>query len=182
VSSTLDRELLQHRIRRAARSHLPAAAPDYFRLLVGAVVGFGIVAIVLRRFTSVDPLWVLIGVALAYSLRSAYYKRKLAADPTYALPKCGCHGSVNDRTEIVLRSTYSSTLGVSNSALGAILYVALLSCVLLHLHGLATAFVVVAVVGSAYLGYVMVVRLGAICPTCVTIAGLNLLILWQLLA
>src|SRR5581483_5913823 len=138
--------------------------------------------------------------------------------------KCGCHGSVNDRTEIVLRSTYSSTLGVSNSALGAILYVALLSCVLLHLHGLATAFVVVAVVGSAYLGYVMVVRLcailyvallscvllhlhglatafvvvafvgisylgyvmvvrlGAICPTCVTIAGLNLLILWQLLA
>jgi uncharacterized membrane protein len=182
VSSSLDREILQHRIQRAARRHLPAAAPDYFRMLVGAVVGFGIVALVLRRFTSVDPLWVLIGVALAYSLRSAYYKRKLAADPGYMLPKCGCGGMVNDRTEIVLRSTYSSMLGVSNAAAGAFLYVALFVSVLLHLRGVATGFAALAVVGSAYLGYVMVVRISALCPTCVTIAGLNLLILWQLLA
>ena len=181
MNSILDREILQHRIRRAARRHLPEAAPDYFRLLVGTFVGFGIVALVLRRFTSVDPIWVLIGVALAYSLRSVYYKRRLAADPTYTLPKCGC-GGVNDRTEIVLRSTYNSLLGVSNAVLGVILYVALLISVLLRLHGVAAAFAAVAVIGSAYLGYVMVVRIGALCPTCVMIAGLNLLILWQLLA
>jgi hypothetical protein len=35
--------------------------------------------------------------------------------------------------------------------------------------------------GSAYLGHAMVMRIGAFCPTCVTIAGLNLLMLWQLL-
>jgi uncharacterized membrane protein len=158
------------------------AAPDYFRLLVGTVVGFGILALVLRRFTNVDPLWALIGVVLAYSLRSAYYKRKLAADPTYTLPKCGCAGGVNDHTEIVLRSRYSSLFGISNAVLGVILYTALLVSVLLHLHGVATALAVVAVIGSAYLGYVMVVRIGALCPTCVTIAGVSLLILWQLLA
>ena len=182
MSSTLDREMLQHRIRRAARRRLPAVAPDYFRLLVGTIVGFGIVALVLRRFTTVNPLWVLVGVALVYSLRSTYYKRKLATDPNYTVPKCGCGGVVNDRTEIVLRSPYSTLFGVSNAMLGVILYVALLVSLLLGLHGVATALAVVAVLGSAYLGYVMVVRIAALCPTCVTIAGLNLLIIWQLLA
>jgi hypothetical protein len=45
----------------------------------------------------------------------------------------------------------------------------------------AIGVAVAAVVASAYLGYLMVVRIGALCPTCVTIAGLNLLIVWQLL-
>ena len=182
MSSTLDRDLLQHRIRRAARRRLPPIAPDYFRLLVGTIVGFGIAALLLRRFTTVNPLWVLVGVALAYSSRSAYYSRKLAADPNYTLPKCGCGGVVNDRTEIVLRSPYSTSLGISNSLLGVIVYVALLVSLLLGLHEMATALAAVAVLGSTYLGYVMVVRIAALCPTCVTIAGLNLLIIWQQLA
>jgi len=177
----LKRSIRHNRVRRAIRLHLPQLLPDYLKMLLGTVVGFEIVTILLRRFTDIDPVWVLAGVALAYSLRAGYYKLKLAVDPDYNVPKCGCAGAVNDRTEVVLRSTYSTLLGVPNTVLGAALYVALLVALLLQQHSAATALAVVAVIGSAYLGYAMVVRIAALCPTCVTIAGLNLLILWQLL-
>lgn len=161
------------------RRHLPALVPDYAELLTGTVVGFGIVTILLHRFTSVDPVWVLGGVALLYSVRSAYYEHKLATDPAFVLPKCGCGGRVNDRTEAVLASRYSRVLGVPVAALGAALYVALLACVGLGVHGAVAGLAAFAVGTSAYLGYAMVVRIGALCPACVTIAGLNVLILWQ---
>jgi len=171
----LRRRLLGVRLRR----HLPTLIPDYAELLTGTVVGFGIVTILLDRFTSVEPLWVLGAVALLYSLRSAYYEQKLATDPDFVLPNCGCAGRVNDRTEAVLGSRYSRVLGVPVAALGAALYVALLACVGLGAHGAATGLAAFAVGTSAYLGYAMVVRIGALCPACVTVAGLNLLILWQ---
>ena len=177
----LKRRMLQNRVRRAIRLNLPELLPDYLKMLLGTVVGFGIVTFLLRRFTDVDPLWVLAGVALAYSLRAGYYKLKLAADPGYTIPKCGCAGAVNDRTEVVLQSTYSKLLGVPNAVLGATLYIALLVAVHMQQHSAATALALVALIGSAYLGYAMVVKIAALCPTCVTIAGLNLLILWQLL-
>jgi uncharacterized membrane protein len=150
-------------------------------MVSATVIGFGVVTFVLDRFTSVDPLWVLGGVALLYSLRAAYYKFKLANDPGYVVPKCGCAGA-HDKTEVVLRSPYSTFLGVSNAAVGAALYAALLLTVHLDERGAATALALVAVAVSGYLGYAMVVRIGALCPTCVTIAGLNVLILWQLVA
>jgi uncharacterized membrane protein len=177
----LQRRILEARVRRALRLYLPDLLPEYLKMLLGAVVGFGIVTLLLRRFTAVDPLWVLAGVALAYSLRAGYYKLKLTVDPAFTVPKCGCAGAVNDRTEIVLRSTYSSLFGVPNALLGAALYIGLLVALHLQQHTAATALALVAVIGSAYLGYTMVVRLAALCPTCVTIAGLNVLILWQLL-
>lgn len=177
----LRRRIQQARVRRAIKLHLPELLPEYLKMLFGTVVGFGIVAILLRRFTDVDPLWVLAGVALAYSVRAGYYKLKLAVDPDFTVPKCGCAGAVNDRTEVVLQSTYSALLGVPNAALGAALYVALLVAVQLQQHTAAVALAFVAVIASTYLGYAMVVRLAALCPTCVTIAGLNLLIIWQLL-
>jgi hypothetical protein len=65
--------------------------------------------------------------------------------------------------------------------LGSAFYVAL--AILIHLnHGAAaTALGAVAVLLSAYLGYVMVVRIASLCPNCVNVAALNVLILWQLL-
>ena len=73
--------VLRNRLRRAARLHLPVLLPDYVKLLSGTVLGFGIVTFLLRRYTDVDPLWMLGGVALMYSLRAAYYDVKLATDP-----------------------------------------------------------------------------------------------------
>ncbi len=176
-----EHERRQLLLRAAIRRRLPALVPDYAKMLVGTVVGFGILTLLLRRFTDVDPLWILGGVALTYSLRAAYYKVKLATDPDFTVPKCGCAGAANDRTELVLRSTYSTLLGVPNALLGSLLYAALLVTVQLGQHGAATTLAVAALLGSAYLGHAMVVRIGALCPTCVTIAGLNLLMLWQLL-
>lgn len=185
MSSIADRihehERRQLLLRAAIRRRLPALLPDYTKMLVGTVVGFGIVTLLLRRFTDADPLWILGGLALTYSLRAAYYKVKLATDPDFKVPTCGCAGAVNDRTEVVLSSTYSTLLGVPNALLGALLYAALLASAQLGQHAVATALAVVALLGSAYLGHAMVVRIGALCPTCVTIAGLNLLMLWQLL-
>lgn len=186
MSSIADRirenERRQLLLRAGIRRRLPPLVPGYAEMLVGTVVGFGIVMLLLRRFTAVDPLWILGGVALMYSLRAAYYKFKLATDPDFTVPKCGCAGIANDRTEVVLRSKYSTLLGVPNALLGSLLYAALLVTVQLGQHAAATALAVVAVLGSAYLGHAMVMRIGALCPTCVTIAGLNLLILWQLLS
>lgn len=183
MSSVADRAREREHRRRMLgirlRRRLPALLPDYAELLTGTVVGFGIVTILLRRFTSVDPLWVLGSVALLYSLRSAYYEHRLATDPGFALPKCGCGGRVNDRTEAVLGSRYSRVLGVPVAALGAVLYAVLLACVALGVHGATTGLAAFAVGTSAYLGYAMIVRIGALCPACVTVAGLNLLILWQ---
>lgn len=177
----LERQLLQARVRAALRRRLPEQLPDYLKMLVGTVIVFGAASLLLRRFTGFNPVWMLVGLALAYSLRSVYYKLRIAADPGYSIPKCGCAGAVNDRTEVVLRSAHSDFFGVPNGALGALLYVALLVAMHLDLHNAAIGVAVAAVVASAYLGYLMVVRIGALCPTCVTIAGLNLLIVWQLL-
>jgi uncharacterized membrane protein len=186
VSTIADRirehERRQLHLRMTIRQRLPALLPDYAEMLVGTVIGFGIVTLLLRRFTAFDPLWILGGAALMYSFRAAYYKFKLAADPDFTVPKCGCAGAANDRTEVVLRSTYSALLGVPNALLGSLLYAALLVTVGLGQHAEAIALTVVAVLGSAYLGHAMVVRIGALCPTCVTIAGLNVLMLWQLLS
>ena len=185
MTSIADRQreklILRIRVRRAIRRHLPPLLPDYVQMLVGTIIGFGLVTFLLQRYTDVEPLWILGGVALMYSLRASYYEVKLAIDPDFAVPKCGCARAADDRTEVVLRSAYSRMLGVPNAAIGSVLYVALLVTVQLGHRGVATALAVAAVAGSAYLGYAMVARIRALCPTCVTIAGLNLLILWQLL-
>jgi uncharacterized membrane protein len=169
-------------LRAAIRSRVPALAPEYGKMIVGTVLGFGIVTLLVRRFTDVDPLWILGGVALMYSLRAAYYTFKLATDPGFTVPKCGCAGAANDRTEVVLQSTYSKFLGVPNAVLGSLLYAVLLVTVELGWHAAASAIAVTALLGSGYLGYAMVTRIGALCPTCVTIAGLNVLMVLQLLS
>jgi uncharacterized membrane protein len=56
----------------------------------------------------------------------------------------------------------------------------MLAVVALDDRAATQALAVVGVLGSVYLGYVMVVRIAGLCPTCITIAALNVLILAQL--
>lgn len=176
------RRILQQRARQAALRRLPRLLPDYLKMVLATLIGFGFVAWLIRRFTALDPLWVLVGIALFYSLRAGYYKLRLALDPGFTVPKCGCAGAADDRTEVVLRSAYTNLFGVPNELLAVGLYSALLAGVQLDQRMAAAVLAAVAVAAAAYLGYAMVAKIEALCATCVTIAGLNLLILWQLLA
>jgi uncharacterized membrane protein len=87
---------------------------------------------------------------------------------------------VNDKTELVLKSQGSTLFGIPNPVWGLALYTTLLVLVSLQYRAAAEALAVVGVLVSVYLGYSMVVRIRALCPTCVSIAALNVLILVQL--
>lgn len=175
----LQRQIRYNRVRKVVVGRLPAVLPEYVKMLFGSLLGFGIVAELLRSFTDVNPLYVLTLFGLLYSLQASFYKYKLAVDPTYEVPKCGCAGAANDKTEVVLRSSASSILGIPGSVLATVLYVVVLLLVYLQHDSAAMLPAILAVAGSIYLGYVMVVRLAGLCPSCVNIAALNVLILVQ---
>lgn len=160
---------------------LPALLPEFLRMLFGSLLGVAILAELLRYFADVKTLYTLPVLGLVYSLQASFYKYKLATDPTYEVPKCGCAGAANDKTDVVLRSSESSILGLPNSVIGTVLYAALLLLVYLQLDVAAIVPAIAAVVGSVYLGYVMVGRIASLCPICVNIAALNALILLQFL-
>ena len=175
----IQRQLRFNRVRKAVLSRLPALLPEFLKMLLGAVIGFAIVAELLRRFAGVDPLYLLPAVGLLYSLQTAYYKVRLAVDPDFKIPKCRCSVAANDRTELVLRSNQSAILGIPYAVLGVGLYATLLVLVALHQRAAAEALAVAGGLGSVYLGYVMVARIAGLCPICVSIAALNVLILAQ---
>jgi uncharacterized membrane protein len=177
----IQRQLQYNRVRKAVLSRLPALLPEYLRMLLGSVLGFGIVVELLRRYAHVNPLYLLPAIGLVYSAQTAYYKVKLAGDPDFRIPKCRCAGAANDRTEVVLRSKGSAILGIPNFVLGIGLYAALVALVSQHHRAEAEALAIVGVLGSVYLGYVMVVRIAGLCSTCVSLAALNVLILVQFL-
>lgn len=172
-----------HLIREArARAGIPALLPEYAKVLLGSALGFWIITWLLSYLFGVKPLYSLMAFGFFYSTQAAYYTYKLSVDPTFKIPRCGCAGTAKDNSEVVLRSSASGTLKVPSAALGAAMYAAL-AFLLLEGHLLAASFVVMlAVAVSAYLGYVMVVRLSALCSNCINIAAVNLLLLWRLLA
>ncbi len=175
----IERQVRYNHLRKAVLSRLPALLPEFLKMLLGAVIGFGIVAELLRRFAGVDPLYLLSAFGLLFSVQTAYYKIRLAANPDFRIPKCRCAGAANDKTELVLRSGRGSMFRIPTSVLGVGLYAALLTSVALQHPAAAQALAVAGVVTSTYLGYVMVARIAALCTTCVSIAALNLLILAQ---
>lgn len=79
----------------------------------------------------------------------------------------------------MLKSRGSTLFGIPNPVWGLALYVTLLVLVSLQHRTAAEALAVVGVLVSFYLAYAMVVRIAALCPTCVSIAALNVLILVQ---
>jgi uncharacterized membrane protein len=58
--------------------------------------------------------------------------------------------------------------------------VALFASVYLGHIELARSLAILAVLASAYLSYAMVVKIGGLCVNCISVAALNLLILWNL--
>jgi uncharacterized membrane protein len=175
----IQRQIRYNRIRKVVVGRLPALLPEFLRMLLGSLLGFAILAELLRYFAGVPPLYLLPALGLLYSTQASFYKYKLAADPDYEVPTCGCAGAANDKTEVVLRSSESTVLGIPNSVLGTVLYAALLLLVYLQHDAAAMVPAIVAVVGSVYLSYAMVGRIASLCPICINVAALNVLILVQ---
>lgn len=180
--SELRRRVRNDRVRQAAiraGQRLPPVLADFLKMLAASVVGFWILTELLALVSPAKPLYTLSAFALLFSAQATFYKLKLASDPDFEIRGCGCGGRKDD-TATVLRSRESAILGVPNSALGVVLYATLLAAVAVDNRNAAVALAVAAVLASAYLGYVMVVRLASLCPTCVNVAALNVLILVQL--
>jgi uncharacterized membrane protein len=171
--------ILQNRIRNAVTGRLPALLPEFLRMLAGSLIGFGVIAELLRHFSDVNPVYVLLALNLLFSIQVTHLKYRLSVDPDYRIPGCGCTGAANDKTDAVLRSRESAVLGIPNSVLAVGLYSAMFLAVHFHHDLAAIGLAILAVLGSGYLGYVMVVRIASLCPICINIAALNVLILLQ---
>ena len=174
------RQILYNRLTNQVSDWLPMLLPEFLQMLLGALVGFWIITALLAYIPHAHPLYTLPAFGLLFSLQATYYTYRLSADAGYKIPRCRCPGR-QDNTEAVLRSKESSILRVPNSILGAALYAALL--ILAHWKHTEAAILlaVAAVLASAYLSHSMIVRIRSLCATCVNVAALNLLILWQLL-
>lgn len=184
--SSLSRHIREHdaerlarseRIRRALGGRLPALLPEYLNTLVGALIGFWLLAELLSWLLDVDPLYTIGAIGLLYSSQATYYTFRLAADPAFTVPKCACAGRSHDDTEVVLRSPASAILKVPNALLGCLWYAALVALVATGNTTAALPLAVVAVAASAALGVVMVTRVRALCPICINTAAMNVLIL-----
>ncbi|MEO8564124.1 MAG: vitamin K epoxide reductase family protein [bacterium] len=185
------RQIAHNRVRKAgmrflltsrARARTPALLPEYAKVLLGSALGLWIITWMLSHVAHAAPLYTLTAFGFFYSAQASYYTYRLSVDPAFRIPRCGCAGATKDDSEVVLRSGGSGVLKVPSAALGAVLYAAL--AVLAHQGDLraATGVAMLAVSVSAYLGYLMVVRISALCSTCINVASVNLLILWQLVS
>ena len=181
--SELRRQLLHNRVRkvgiRAAR-RLPNVALEFLKMLAASVIGFWIITELLAYFSPAEPLYTLPALGLLFSAQATFYKVKLARDPDFEVPSCGCGLSRPDDTASVLRSKESAILGIPNSVVAIVVYVALLTAVFASRYDAAIALAVAAGMASAYLAYVMVFRLASLCSTCVNVVALNVLILVEL--
>lgn len=175
----IQRQIRYNRIRKAVVGRLPTLLPEFVKMLLASVLGFGIIAELLRYFADVRPLYVLPALGLVYSMQASFYNYKLAVDPGYKIPKCRCAGAANDKTEVVLQSSESAILRIPNSVLGTALYAALVLLVYVQHDVAAMLLAIVAGLGSVYLSYVMVGKIASLCPICINIAALNVLILLQ---
>jgi uncharacterized membrane protein len=184
-----ERVLLYDRTRQAtlatwlaarARSPFPALLPEYLKVLAGNILGFWLLAWPVVGIFDVPRLYTYAVLGLVFSLQASHHKYRLAQDPTYKVRRCNCGGARKDATEVVLQSSASTIAGIPTSLLGAAIYGALLA--LIHAGYMGTAQVIAAagLVVSAYLAFIMIARLGALCSTCINIAALNVLIVWQL--
>ena len=184
-----ERLVLYDRTRRAtvetwrevrARNPFPALLPEYLKVLIGSILGFWLLAWPVAEFFDVPRLYTYALLGLVFSLQATHYKYQLAKDPEYKVRRCNCGGARKDGTETVLKSGASTIAGIPNSLLGAALFGVLLVSIYSGYTGTAQLVAAAGVLVSAYLAFVMIVRVGALCSTCINIAALNVLILWQL--
>jgi len=190
VEREVRRQIDFNRMRKFVRTRLqalkaesPAVAllAEFLKMLAGSMLAFFMMNWTLGRFLHVRPLLLFPVLGLIYSAQATYHKYRLSANPSYRIPKCKCAGRRNDGTESVLRSSHSAWLGVPNSLFAAVIYAGLLTAVFFHQGNAINALVTVLIVASAYLSYVMIRKVSALCGTCINISALNVLILLQLL-
>ena len=159
---------------------MPALLPEFLKVATASLIGFWIITELLAYVSGPRPLYTLTVLGLAYSLQTTYYRYRLSVDPGYRTPRCNCAGGGNDEPEKVLRSRQSAVLRIPNSVLGLALYSALFVFVYVNDRDAALLLAILAVAGSLYLGYAMVVKISSLCATCINVAALNVLILLQL--
>jgi uncharacterized membrane protein len=173
------------RSRNAVRNSLarrtPALAREFLKALLGSLVGFLLIAELLAHLAGVNEIYTFSVFGLVYSLQATYYKHKLAVDPGFRIPSCGCARRGVDGTESVLQSRHSAILGIPNSVYASAFFCAALALTAAADNRLALPLAVVAVTASIYLSYVMLARIRSLCATCINIVALSALILWQLL-
>jgi len=177
---TIRRQILSHRILSEVTRRMPSLLLDYLKVLTGGLLGLWVISILLAQIVNVVSLYTLATFGFLYSTQAAYYKYRLFMDPNFKVPKCQCRGSRSDDAEKVLRSREGAILRIPNTVMGIVLYTVLPFLVYTGRTEIALVMAIVAVIGSTYLGYVMVVRIRAICVTCISLAAVNLLVLLQL--
>jgi uncharacterized membrane protein len=171
---------LRASVRAAAAERMPALVREFLETLLGSLLGFLVIFELPARLGGVNPLYTLSTFGLLYASQSTYYKYKLTVEPGFTIPTCRCAGRSRDDTESVLQSRQSAVLGVPNSLFAVAFFAVLLALTALGDRGLGLPLAVIAVAASAYLSYVMLVRIRSLCTICVNIAAINVLILWQL--
>jgi uncharacterized membrane protein len=160
---------------------VPAPIREFAKALLGAFVGFLVIAKLLAYLGNVHEIYTFSVLGLFYSAQSSYYKYRLAADPGFKIPSCRCAGRSADGTESVLRSRHSTIAGIPNSVFAAAFFGAVLILTAVEHTRMALPLAAAAVAVSSYLSYIMLVRVRSLCAICINITALGALILWQLL-
>lgn len=183
------RQILYNRARKITHKYLARLVPkhpttlggEFLRMWLGSLAAFWIIARLLAYLPHTNPEIVLLLFGLLFSMQASYYKFKLSRDPNYKIPKCGaCSGRKDDNTETVLRSSDSALLGIPNSWFGVGFYVALLVIAFMRYPTAAIYLAGAGIAASAFLSYVMIAKIKALCALCVNTAALNLLIFLQI--
>lgn len=182
------RRVLYDRGRKISHKYLTRLMPkrpttlsgEFLKMWLGSLAAFWIIARLLAYIPHVSSVIVLLLFGLLFSMQASYYKYKLSRDPNYKIPRCGaCSGRKDDNTETVLRSSDSALLGIPNSWFGVGFYVALLVLTFMRYPTAAVYLAGAGIVASAFLSYVMIAKIKALCALCVNTAALNLLIFLQ---
>ncbi len=189
-----EREILRHlrfnntrkaamRSRIAAHNSLADRVPvlirEFAKTLLGALVGFLIIAKLLSYLANVHEIYTFSVLGLFYSAQSTYYKYKLASDPEFKIPSCRCAGRGADGTKSVLQSQHSTIAGIPNSVFAAAFFCATLILTAAGQTRMAFPLAAAAVAVSIYTSYIMLARVRNLCAICVNITALCALIIWQ---
>ena len=177
----IQRQILYNRLTNQVADRLPMLLPEFLKMLFGSLVAFWIIGKLLEYIFHARPLYTFAVFGFVYSVQATYYKYRLAVDPGYKIPKCRCAGLRDDNTEEVLKSRESAILRVPSSVFGALFYFGLMVLAYLKHTDAVRLIAFVALVISAYLSYVMVVKIGRLCVNCINVSALNVLILLQVL-
>jgi len=177
----IQRQMLYNRLTNQVADRFPMLLSEFLKMLLGSLLAFWIIGKLLEYIFHARPLYTFAVFGFVYSVQATYYKYRLAVDPGYKIPKCRCAGLRDDNTEEVLKSRESAILRVPNSVFGALFYSGLMVLAYLKHTDAVRLIAFVALVVSAYLSYVMVVKIGRLCVNCINVSALNVLILLQVL-